>query len=149
MSTIVTKSQFARACNISPARVTQHLKSGKIDGAAIIGSGRGARLDLEVAQAQLKLRLDVDQRYSMNGLSTRLDGAAPAVRAPTETDIEVEVAYAAVVLVRVFDAELKRLAEASAHRYDTPPGGAHEVFKQEFAEARAELAAVKRIGAPV
>lgn len=75
--TVVTKGEFARRCNVTPARVSQWLAAGKIDGDAIVGEGRGAQINVELAQAQLRQRLDVDQRHSGNGLGTRLAVDAP------------------------------------------------------------------------
>ncbi len=73
MTNVLSKSDFALLCRVSRGRVSQWLAAGKIDGAAIVGEGRGALIDTDVAVAQLKERLDVSQRFS-NGLSTRLDG---------------------------------------------------------------------------
>jgi hypothetical protein len=67
------KSEFARRCNVHKSRVSQWLKAGQIDGDATVGEGRGALLDAAAALAQLKLRLSVNERYGLNGLSTRLD----------------------------------------------------------------------------
>jgi hypothetical protein len=71
--TLMRKSEFARRCNLSKSRISQYLSAGMIDGAAIVGTGRSAKLDAAVALAQLKLRLSTDERYGLNGLSTRLD----------------------------------------------------------------------------
>jgi hypothetical protein len=59
--------------NVSNARVSQWLAEGKIDGEAIVGTGQRAMLDAALALAQLNLRLDTDQRYGVNGLSTNVD----------------------------------------------------------------------------
>ena len=74
---IVRKSEFAALCNVSPGRVTQWITEGKIRGAALVGSGRSAQIDFSVAQAQLRETLDVDMRFGMNGLNTRLDASPP------------------------------------------------------------------------
>ena len=52
----------------------------------MIGEGRGQRIDLELGRAQLRLRLDSDQRYT-NGLNTRLDDPPPAVAAALPEDV--------------------------------------------------------------
>jgi hypothetical protein len=70
---IMMKSDFARRCNVSRGRVSQWLAAGQIDGAAIVGTGRNAKLDAATALSQLKLRLATDERYGLNGLSTNLD----------------------------------------------------------------------------
>jgi hypothetical protein len=70
---LLRKSDFARACNVDKSRVSQWLKAGQIGPEALVGTGRSAELDAAVALAQLKLRLSTDERYGLNGLSTRLD----------------------------------------------------------------------------
>ena len=73
MTSLMKKSEFARRCNVSKGRVSQWLAAKQIDGAAIVGTGRGAKLDAAIALPQLKLRLATDERYGLNGLSTNLD----------------------------------------------------------------------------
>jgi transcriptional regulator with XRE-family HTH domain len=73
MKNLMRKSDFAKRCGVSKGRVSQWLKAGQIDGAAIVGEGRGAKLDAALALAQLKLRLSTDERFGWNGLSTNLD----------------------------------------------------------------------------
>jgi hypothetical protein len=74
--TIMRKADFARRCNVSRQRVDQWSKAGQIDGKALIGTGRAQRIDVDVALAQLKLRLDFDQRFGLKGLWTTLDAPA-------------------------------------------------------------------------
>jgi hypothetical protein len=76
---VVRKSEFAVLCNVSQGRVSQWLTEGKIDGAAIIGTGRAALIDSDLAMAQVKSRRAVDESCGINGLSTKLD-------APTESN---------------------------------------------------------------
>jgi transcriptional regulator with XRE-family HTH domain len=73
MKNLMRKSDFAKRCGVSKGRVSQWLKAGQIDGPAIVGEGRGAKLDAALALAQLKLRLSTDERFGWNGLSTNLD----------------------------------------------------------------------------
>jgi hypothetical protein len=63
----VRKSVFAEMRGVSPGRLSQWLKEGKIDGAAIIGTGQRALLGSELALAQLRERLAVDERFGLNG----------------------------------------------------------------------------------
>ena len=74
---LVKKSAFAARCGVSKVRVSQWIAEGKISGDAIVGEGRMAMIDVDLATAQLRERLQVNQRFGMNGLSTRLDGAPP------------------------------------------------------------------------
>ena len=52
--TLLSKAQFARAVNVGKSRVTAYLKTKLIDGDAVVGEGRFAKIDLEKARAQLR-----------------------------------------------------------------------------------------------
>jgi hypothetical protein len=73
-------------CNVSKGRVTLWLTEGKIDGAAIIGEGRSAKIDADLARAQLRERLSTNEHCGLNGLNTKLDDAP--VRDVVETPPE-------------------------------------------------------------
>jgi hypothetical protein len=73
MSTLMRKADFARRCNVHKSRVSQWLKAKQIDGTAIVGEGRFARIDAAVALPQLRLRLSADERFGLNGLGTDLN----------------------------------------------------------------------------
>ncbi len=72
---IVSKSEFAVLKNVSGARVTQWIKAGKIKGAALVGDGRGARINVALADEQLKKTLDLGRRL-VNGAATRADAVS-------------------------------------------------------------------------
>ena len=80
MGEIVSKGRFAELCNVSPGRVSQWISEGKLTGAAIVGTGRSAQIDVDLGKAQVKASRDVDQAHSGNGLATNLE--AEASRAP-------------------------------------------------------------------
>jgi hypothetical protein len=103
MPTTMTKSQFARACNVDKARVTQWRKAGQISGAAFVGEGRFARIDPTIALKQLKLRLSTNERCGLNGLNTRLDWL-PAV-ADDDDDGLAEVKRHRGIMVDLADVE--------------------------------------------
>jgi hypothetical protein len=92
---IVSKSQFARLSNVAPGRVSQWLTEKKIHGNAIVGEGRDAQIHVARARAQLNLSLDISQRMG-NGLSTRLEGPAPAP--PAAPQLATDAATTAQVL---------------------------------------------------
>lgn len=73
---IVSKGGYARLRGVSAARVSQWLSEGKISADALVGDGRNAQIRVDVADAQLRLRLDPKQRFGLNGLTTRLPDAA-------------------------------------------------------------------------
>ena len=72
----IRKSEFAKLCNVSAPCVSQWISGGKIDGAAIVGEGP-ALIDPDIARAQLRDRLAVNERFGLNGLNTNL-GDVPA-----------------------------------------------------------------------
>lgn len=74
---IVSKSDFAAACNVTPSCVANWISRGKIGPEALVGDGRAARIKFDVAMAQLKERLDPSQRFGLNGISTKLDDSPP------------------------------------------------------------------------
>ena len=69
---VVRKSEFAEMCGVTKGRVSQWLADGQISAAAIVGTGRSAMIDSEIAHAQLKERIAVDKRFGLNGLSTNI-----------------------------------------------------------------------------
>jgi hypothetical protein len=73
---VVSKSAFARLVNVSPTRVGQWLRERKLGGDALEGEGRFARIKVDVACQQLKLRLNTGQQLG-NGLATMLDVPPP------------------------------------------------------------------------
>jgi hypothetical protein len=78
---LVNKSAFARRCGVTAGRVSQWIANGTIGKDALVGEGQRALVNVPVALEQLRLRLDSTQRFSMNGLSTRLeDGEASPSR---------------------------------------------------------------------
>ena len=58
MKKIVTKSELAGLCGVSPSRVSVWLKKGVIGGDAVIGEGATAKIDANLAMAQIKAQLD-------------------------------------------------------------------------------------------
>jgi len=85
MDEVVSKQSFAELIGVTPARLSQYLAEGRISGEAIVGVGHHARINVTLAQAQLKSRLDITQRIA-NGRA-RLDGTAAAA---VEDDIKAE-----------------------------------------------------------
>src|SRR5271166_2768943 len=73
MQSTATKAEFAALSGVTKGRVSQWLRTGKIDGTALVGEGRCARINIEVARRQLDARLDLSQRLGANGRA-KLDG---------------------------------------------------------------------------
>jgi hypothetical protein len=112
---VVSKTEFARLCNVTPTRVGQWIRERKIGGEALVGEGRFAQIDVEVARRQLHLTRDPSQALG-NGDKTVL-GPAPA---PTFEDAPAAPAtmtqlQAAKLEQMQFD-NLRRREEALARR---------------------------------
>ncbi|ATN32894.1 hypothetical protein ACO34A_03645 [Rhizobium sp. ACO-34A] len=78
MEASVTKGEFAALIGVSPGRVSQYLTEGKITQAALVGSGRNAKIRVEQAKEDLRLTLDVSQRLG-NGIDTQIDAGSQSV----------------------------------------------------------------------
>ncbi len=83
---VVTKSEFAARIGVSPSRLSHWLREGKVGGDAIVGSGYGARIDVEIARRQLDARLDLSQRLGANG-KAKVGGESPD---PADAAIKAE-----------------------------------------------------------
>lgn len=68
----MSKGDFAKEISVSAARVSQYIKDGVIDGDALVGQGRFARINVAVAKQQIAARRHVGQALG-NGLTTRVD----------------------------------------------------------------------------
>ncbi len=67
----MTKADFARECGVSQARVSQWITEGKIGPECLVGEGRTAKVNVELAKQQVGLRRDPGQSLG-NGIGTRL-----------------------------------------------------------------------------
>lgn len=68
---LMSKSEFATHLGVVPSRVTAMIASGIIGADALVGTGRKARIDVDLALEQIKRRRNVGQALG-NGLTTRL-----------------------------------------------------------------------------
>jgi hypothetical protein len=82
MTELLSKGQFAARISVSPGRISQMISEGKIGPEAIEGTGLRAKIKVDVALQHLKQRLDPNQRFGLNGITTRLD--QPAEPKPVE-----------------------------------------------------------------
>jgi hypothetical protein len=87
---VLSKKDFAASVGVSPSRLSHWLRDGKIDGAAIVGSGYSAKIDAEIAKAQLDSRLDLNQGLGANGRAQVAGGAtvSPAPGSTLDTGIK-------------------------------------------------------------
>ncbi|MDY0882294.1 hypothetical protein ACFPL7_22155 [Dongia soli] len=58
---LVTKGKLAEIVGVTPGRISQYLREGKIYGDAIVGEGRNASIDVDLACSQLGVTLDAAQ----------------------------------------------------------------------------------------
>lgn len=72
----MTKSAFAEHIGVTPGRVSQMLSTGIIGADALVGEGRNARINVELAKHQISERRHQGQALG-NGLTTRLGDEAP------------------------------------------------------------------------
>lgn len=61
---VMTKSDFAAHISRHPAFVTRAIDQGKLSGAALIGEGRGTRINVQEALRQLQKKLDLGQQLA-------------------------------------------------------------------------------------
>ena len=106
MSTI-SKSEFAALCRVGKPAVSGWIKAGHLTAPALVGEGRFARIDPELARIQLRERMDPEARLS-NGLDTAL-GDAP---------LDSETVEEKIKLQRLAQSELrtKKMREEDAER---------------------------------
>lgn len=60
----VSKSKFAEMVGRTPAAVSQWIAAGKLHGDALVGEGRHAQINVEVALRQLGMNLDLGQQLA-------------------------------------------------------------------------------------
>jgi hypothetical protein len=80
---VLSKSEFAASVGVSPSRLSHWLRDGKIDGAAVVGSGYSARINADLARRQLDARLDLSQRLGANGKALFADTGAASASPPS------------------------------------------------------------------
>jgi hypothetical protein len=108
----ISKSEFAVRRGVSASRVSQWIGEGKISGAALVGEGRSARIDEDLACQQLDERLDIDQREA-NGARTSF-----ALALPPDQQTGLEIGR---IIARTTDGVMPQLAAAVATKYSHPP----------------------------
>jgi hypothetical protein len=84
------KGEFAKLHGVSPGRVSQWLADGLISGAALVGSGRSARIVVEIANEQLRERLDQTRRMAFSEGDHAADPKEDALTDPEFTSKRAE-----------------------------------------------------------
>jgi len=122
MQSTATKAEFAALSGVTKGHVSQWLRTGKIDGAALVGEGRFARINIKVARRQLDARLDLGQRLGANGRA-RLDGEASAD--PNDAAIKRQ----RLAQLELANEKARAEAEARAGRYVEADAARQEMGK--------------------
>jgi hypothetical protein len=124
----VTKGQFATIRGVSPGRVSQWIAEKKIHGEALIGEGRNAQINLDVALEQLGATLDFDQQQAQAL-------AKPASVAPAAT-ITPEQQRIAAVKAETAEIELRQLRRRELEQQGVliRASEARQVFGRELSE---------------
>jgi hypothetical protein len=132
---VVTKTRFASIANVSPGRLSQWLREGKIGGDAIVGHGHRARISVALALEQLGRNLDVVQHLGANGRA-RLDGKGTAAL-PYQDPVEREIKRARLEQLALSNAKAEAEAAIRSGRYVLADDA-----KQEMGRVAARLMAV-------
>ncbi len=69
---ILAKGKFAEKIGLSAGRISQYIASGQISTGALVGEGRAAKINVELAMADLESSLDLSQRLG-NGANTKIN----------------------------------------------------------------------------
>jgi hypothetical protein len=108
---LVTKTEFAKLSGVTGAMVSMWIKRRKIYGDAIVGEGRGARIVVDIARAQLKKTLDLSQRLGADG-KVRFDDDPE-----TADTVEDEIKRARLTQLELANEHARALREVQAGRY--------------------------------
>lgn len=82
---IMTKQQFAASLSRDPSALSHWIRTGKLHGDALIGSGRNARINVAVARAQLGTNLSLGHQlgYAQREPDRTILDTPPASPTPT------------------------------------------------------------------
>lgn len=86
---VVSKGAFAVAVGVVPGRVSQWISAGQLDGEALVGEGRSAKIRVAVAVQQLRDRLDLDRRLRATA-KAQLDGIASVRSRPIISEASLQ-----------------------------------------------------------
>jgi hypothetical protein len=163
----VSKAEFAEIMNVSRQRVSQWLNARQIDGEALVGDGRTARINVEIARQQLSERLSLSQHLGANGKALLNGGASPldadikaarlrqlilfnerasedaALRAGTyvkAADVKQQLGAVASRLMTSFESSFMPMANAIFASKAQTPNDVLRTMRSTWAEARAQAA---------
>ncbi|MEP0233446.1 MAG: hypothetical protein ABJD99_07890, partial [Roseibium sp.] len=143
--TVVSKSEFARRINVSAARVSQYISENKISPAAMVGTGRAAKIRLEVACRDLNHVLDISQRIG-NGLETQLDlPAKPSAAQESQPETARHAQQSALPDANSPEAQIKQERLRSLQFQNRKAASEEEAAKGRFmltSDARNQMTAI-------
>jgi len=125
---LVTKGQLAKIAGVSPGRVSQWIAEGKVTKEAMVGEGRSAMIDLNIAGPQLDLTLDFDQRQAQ--------AIAKPTTAIATASITPEQQRIAAVKAETAEIELRQLRRREQEQQGVliRASEARQVFGRELSE---------------
>lgn len=177
MSETASKSEFARLINLSPGRVTQMVREGKLND-CLVGQGPKARIIVDKAIEKLKLRRDVGQALG-NGSKAKLAGTEPSEvddielkikRAKLEEaevrnrrlredelvrrgvlvradDVSAETIRTVSTIVSSFESEMAAVAHEMAARFKVPERDLAHMLRKQMRSVRSAVAQKLRVEA--
>lgn len=136
----LSKGEFAALMKVSPGRVSQWIAEGKIKGAALIGDGPRAKINVPVAQQQLGRSLDPVQLAAQSRPApTQIPlGAEEAPPADTVDTDQVRMMRAKADKAEIEAEQARRELDAERGRYTLAEAALREWTKQAKALIDAE-----------
>lgn len=133
MATLISKGDFAARRGVSPAAVSQWISGGKISGAALVGTGRMAKINVEEAERQLGVTLDPAQQLHRQGVRPTASAAPPAALPDPADDHQARYARARADSAEIEAERARRRIQEERGRYVLADAAA-EAFSRELAE---------------
>ena len=108
-----SKAEYAVARDLTPAAISHHIRTGALSGAALVGKGRRALIDVEEADRQLAANLDPARRKAPpnSATSPRAEIKTPAAAAEAVALIKGVLRDEGIEVDGTIDYGLARTAE--------------------------------------
>jgi hypothetical protein len=117
MGSLATKKDFAAELGVTPGRLSQYIADGKISGAAIVGSGVRAQINVDIAKGQLRKNLDVSQSTGMNAKARVQPAPAAASTFPSGRPLEDHIKFQRLRQLKAANEKAQLEAAVRAGKY--------------------------------
>jgi hypothetical protein len=115
---IISKSEFATLIQVSRGRLSQMVKSGKVYGDAVVGTGQFARIRVAAAIAQLRLSIDGSVGNARLKLDAISDGPnSDSQAAASDTSVENDIKKERLAQLSLSNDRARAEAAAASGRY--------------------------------